>query len=116
VWFENPRVARPLRDDAAGAADNRLFPRDCREEARTYFVLLHAFVKSHACMSHASALCLSICTVLRQGSEHMRTRFSLPLHAAQGVHTCCLGAQRGMHGTGMLFLHWWQLPSGGAEG
>lgn len=31
VWFENPRVARPLKDDAAGAADKRLFPRDCRE-------------------------------------------------------------------------------------
>lgn len=31
VWFENPRIARPLKDDAAGAADKRLFPRDCRE-------------------------------------------------------------------------------------
>ncbi|CAL8465771.1 g5307 [Coccomyxa elongata] len=31
VWFESPRVALPLKDDAAGAADKRLFPRDCRE-------------------------------------------------------------------------------------
>ena len=31
IWLENPRVARPVKDDAAGLADKRLFPRDCRE-------------------------------------------------------------------------------------
>ena len=36
MWFENPRVAKPVRDDASGAADNRLFPRDCREEVRAH--------------------------------------------------------------------------------
>jgi hypothetical protein len=33
-WFENPAVARPVREDSgAGAAsgDQRLFPRECRE-------------------------------------------------------------------------------------
>ncbi|CAL8465829.1 g5365 [Coccomyxa elongata] len=41
VWFENPRVARPLKDDAAGAADKRLFPRDCREAGTTYKGAFH---------------------------------------------------------------------------
>ena len=31
IWFENPRVSRPVKDDASGLADKRLFPRDCRE-------------------------------------------------------------------------------------
>lgn len=31
VWFESPVVGRPVKDDATGAADKRLFPRDCRE-------------------------------------------------------------------------------------
>ena len=61
VWFENPRVARPLREDAAGAADNRLFPRDCREEARGVTVcscmrLCRAPALRVAC-SHAPVLC-----------------------------------------------------------
>jgi hypothetical protein len=31
IWFENPRVSRPVKEDNVGAADKRLFPRDCRE-------------------------------------------------------------------------------------
>ena len=31
LWFENPRVARPVKEDALGLADKRLLPRDCRE-------------------------------------------------------------------------------------
>lgn len=33
-WFENPTVARPIREDAgslAAGGDQRLFPRECRE-------------------------------------------------------------------------------------
>ncbi|CAL8465768.1 g5304 [Coccomyxa elongata] len=41
VWFESPRVARPLKDDAGGAADKRLFPRDCREAGTTYKGAFH---------------------------------------------------------------------------
>ncbi len=31
VWFESPVLGRPVKDDATGVADKRLFPRDCRE-------------------------------------------------------------------------------------
>ena len=30
-WWENPVVGRPIREDAAGGGDQRLFPRECRE-------------------------------------------------------------------------------------
>ncbi|KAK9845769.1 hypothetical protein WJX81_002042 [Elliptochloris bilobata] len=41
VWFESPVVGRPVKDDAVGAADKRLFPRDCREAGTTYKAALH---------------------------------------------------------------------------
>ena len=31
LWFENSCVARPVKEDALGLADKRLFPRDCRK-------------------------------------------------------------------------------------
>lgn len=31
VWLENPMVLRPLKDSGLSSADERLFPRDCRE-------------------------------------------------------------------------------------
>ena len=36
LWFENPAVSRPIREDSSGSAaaaggDQRLFPRECRE-------------------------------------------------------------------------------------
>ena len=34
VWFENPQIGRPLKEDVAAGADRRLFPRDCREGVR----------------------------------------------------------------------------------
>ena len=33
VWFENPDVRRPLKEDGQ-ASDERLFPRECREAVR----------------------------------------------------------------------------------
>ena len=47
VWFENPRVARPVKDDAAGLADKRLFPRDCREGVRVMLYWRQDGVISH---------------------------------------------------------------------
>lgn len=38
VWFESPVVGRPTKDDAAGVADKRLFPRDCREAVRSVHI------------------------------------------------------------------------------
>jgi DNA-directed RNA polymerase I subunit RPA2 len=35
LWFENPVVGRPTKEDQA-AVDNRLFPRECREAGTTY--------------------------------------------------------------------------------
>jgi hypothetical protein len=34
VWFENPMVLRPLKETGLSSADERLFPRDCREGVR----------------------------------------------------------------------------------
>jgi hypothetical protein len=34
VWFENPVVLRPLKETGLSSADERLFPRDCREGVR----------------------------------------------------------------------------------
>lgn len=34
VWFENPTVLRPLKESGLSSADERLFPRDCREGVR----------------------------------------------------------------------------------
>ena len=30
IWYENPAIGRPLRDDGGGRFE-RMFPRDCRE-------------------------------------------------------------------------------------
>ncbi|KAL4423560.1 hypothetical protein ABPG77_004600, partial [Micractinium sp. CCAP 211/92] len=38
-WFENPTVARPIREEGgslAAGGDQRLFPRECREAGTTY--------------------------------------------------------------------------------
>lgn len=33
-WLENPAVSKPVKEDAAAGADQRLFPRECREAVR----------------------------------------------------------------------------------
>ncbi len=40
-WFENPTVARPIREEGgslAAGGDQRLFPRECREAVRVHRV------------------------------------------------------------------------------
>lgn len=40
IWYENPAIGRPLRDDGGGRFE-RMFPRDCREAGTTYNAALH---------------------------------------------------------------------------
>lgn len=35
-WLENAVIGRPVKEDAASGADQRLFPRECREMGTTY--------------------------------------------------------------------------------
>ncbi len=35
-WFEEPRLAKPIKEDVGPGQDSRLFPRECRESGTTY--------------------------------------------------------------------------------
>ncbi len=41
VWFESPVLGRPVKDDATGVADKRLFPRDCREAVSSLVLCIY---------------------------------------------------------------------------
>ena len=46
VWFENPLVGQPIKDDTAGLTDKPLSPRDCREGVRTMLTCRIGPIKS----------------------------------------------------------------------
>ena len=50
VWFENPQIGRPLKEDVAAGADRRLFPRDCREGVRLHCTVCQGCREEQLCL------------------------------------------------------------------
>jgi hypothetical protein len=73
-WLSNPRLEKPIKEDGASTADNRLFPWECREMVGNAVVALQPEQQQGHGNDQQPVLRCTFCTLLCVVHRAPRTR------------------------------------------